>query len=95
VNSSSTTLQAPQELGLADAPELQLEQRVGAVARRRGRHRAPDLAEGDAEVLLDGGEGVEERRGEHAAEVGDERPQAARRGHRRRLGGGHARRRTS
>jgi hypothetical protein len=59
-------LQRPEELGLGDRPDLEREQRVrlaGALQR---------LAEGPrrhAGVLLDEREALQQRRGEHAAEV--------------------------
>ena len=61
-----------EEVRLADPPLLELVQGVLALARLDPRHRLAELLERDAGVVLDRGEGLDQRRGQHAAEVGDD-----------------------
>jgi predicted component of type VI protein secretion system len=76
-------LQAPletrEEGRLADLAALEREQRVHAVVREAVRHRLPVRVARHAGALLEAGERAQHRRGEDAAEVGDDRPDHARR----------------
>ena len=64
---------AREELRLGDLAALELEQRVHAVVRDAVRDRLAERLGRDADALLQAREGVDQRRGEHAAEVGDDR----------------------
>jgi hypothetical protein len=70
-----------QEVGLGEPSRLELEEGVAAVLLLDPRHRLGQLLERDAGLVLDGGEGLDERRGEHAAEVRDHGRDPARLAH--------------
>ncbi len=62
------------ELFLTDLAALELEERQLLALRQPLAHRQAEVFGGDAAVVLERGEGGEQRRGEDAAEVGDDRP---------------------
>src|SRR5215204_5121817 len=68
------TLHPRAKLTLADLTALEHEQRVVAVLLGGVGHRPAELPAGHPGLLLIGEEAVLKRRGEHAAEVADERP---------------------
>jgi hypothetical protein len=68
-------LEAREEVGLAHAPALELEERVGAVALGGALHRPAEGRGLDPGHVLDGGERLHERRRQDAPEVGDDRLQ--------------------
>ena len=82
-----------QEVGLGHPPELELVDGVGAVGLCHRRDRAAEGLEGNARVVLEGGEAGQQRRRQNAADVADQRPEAPGRRDRRRRR--HVRRRTS
>jgi len=62
-----------QEQRLGQLPLLQLEQGVAAVALRHALHRRTERLHRDPGLVLEGDERLDQRCGEHAAEVGDDR----------------------
>ena len=74
-------LERAQERRLGDPPRLELEQRIRSLALGDRRHRLADRLERDPRRLHQTGERLEQRRGEHPAEVADDRLDPA---HRRR-----------
>jgi len=61
-----------EELRLGHVPALEREQRVLALALGGRGHRGAVLLERDAEAVLEGDEGLQQRGGQHAAEVRDD-----------------------